>query len=78
MATATKTSVTKEERFKKIAARRTQFILDARRKLGNCSNKGSYTYSNDDVSKIFNTIDSELKRIRALFSEKTKSNKFSL
>lgn len=76
-ATETK-SETKETRFKRIAARRTQVVLDALRKLGNCANRGSYTYSNDDVSKIFDAVDSELKRVKMLFSTKTKSNKFSL
>ena len=69
---------TKDQRFKRIAARRTQTVLEALRKLGNCSNKGTYSYSNDDISKIFEAIDLDIKRIKALFSTKTKSNKFSL
>ena len=69
---------TKEQRFKRIAARRTQTVLEALRKLGNCSSKGTYTYSNDDISKIFDAVDSEIKRIKTLFNTKTKSNKFSL
>ncbi len=69
---------TKDQRFKRIAARRTQTVLEALRKLGNCSNKGTYAYSSDDISKIFEAVDSEIKRIKSLFSSKTKSNKFSL
>jgi hypothetical protein len=69
---------TKEERFKRIASKRTENGLEALRKLGNCSNRAIYSYSNDDLSKIFSVIDSELKRIKALFSAKTKYNKFML
>lgn len=68
----------KEQRFKRIASKRTEKVLDALRKLGNCSNRGVYSYSNEDVSKIFSAVDSEVKRIKVLFNSKAKSNKFSL
>ena len=68
----------KAERFKRVAARRTQNVLDALRKLGNCSNSGIYKYSNEEASKIFSAVDSELRRIKALFNTKDKSNKFTL
>jgi hypothetical protein len=69
---------TKEQRFKRVASKRTGNVLDALRKLGNCSNRGIYSYSNEETSKIFSAVDSELKRIKALFYSKTKSNKFTL
>lgn len=69
---------TKEERFKRIASKRTEKLLDALRKLGNCSNRGIYNYSDDDVTKIFSAVDSELKRIKLLFSSKARLNKFTL
>jgi hypothetical protein len=68
----------KEQRFKRIASKRTEKVLDALRKLGNCSNRGIYGYSNEDVSKIFYAVDSEVKRIKVLFNNKAKSNKFTL
>ncbi len=67
----------KEQRFKRIASKRTEKVLDALRKLGNCSNRGIYGYSNEDVSKMFSAVDSEVKRIKILFNTKAKSNKFS-
>ena len=67
----------KADRFKRIAARRTQNVLEALRKIGNCSNRGIYSYSDDDVSKMFSAVDSEIKRIKVLFNAKEKSNKFS-
>jgi hypothetical protein len=69
---------TKEQRFKRIASKRTENVLEAIRKLGNCSNKSIYGYSEQDISKIFSAVDSEIKRIKTIFSGKSKSNKFSL
>lgn len=68
---------TKADRFKRIAARRTQNLLEAIRKLGNCSNRGTYSYSEEEVSKMFSVIDTEIKRIKGIFNAKEKSNKFS-
>lgn len=67
----------KEQRFKRIASKRTEKVLDEMRKLGNCSNRGTYSYSGEDIKKIFNAVESELKRIKALYIA-TKSNKFTL
>ncbi len=68
----------KEERFKKIAVNRTQRILNDLRLLGNCSNQGAYKYKEEDVKKIFSTIDSELKRVKQLFVNKNQNSEFTL
>lgn len=68
----------KAERFKRIASRRTQKILDCLRRLGNCSHKGVYQYSETDVEKIFSAIEQELRRIKGLFKSKSSNNTFSL
>jgi hypothetical protein len=60
---------TKEEKFKRIAAARTLRILENLRLLGNCSNTGSYSYSKEDVNKIFSTIEKEVKRVKAMFDK---------
>ena len=52
---------TKSERFKRVAGKRTNDILDKIRLLGNCSNKNTYEYSKEEVSKIFNEIEKNLK-----------------
>ena len=70
-------SETKEERFKRIATLRTQRILDDIRLLGNCSNKSSYSYTHNDVLKIFNTLERELKITKEKFKNKN-YNRFSL
>ena len=52
----------KDKRFKRIASQRTQRTLNDIRKLGNCSNKGIYSYTSEDISKIFSAIDKEIRR----------------
>jgi len=67
----------KEEKFRRVASRRTVKVLETLRLLGNCSNKGNYSYTDADVNKIFNEIIKEVKRSRTLF-EKSNKHKFSL
>lgn len=57
----------KRERFVRIAEARTNKIIDMIQLLGNCSNRGTYDYSKDDVRKIFGAIESELKTAKAKF-----------
>ena len=58
---------TRHERFKRIAAKRTIDILEKIRILGNCSNKSSYEYTEEEVNKIFFEIDKQLKLTKAKF-----------
>ena len=67
----------KRERFKRIAEKRTQRILEDLRLLGNCANKGSYEYNEEEVNKIFSAIKKELKNIEILF-KKTREKGFKL
>ena len=73
-----RTNEGKEERFKRIATRRVQRLLDDLRLLGNCARTGTYSYTEDDVNKIFNTIDKEYKRVRLLFDKTAAKRRFSL
>jgi hypothetical protein len=57
----------RHERFKRLAAKRTNDILEKIRILGNCSNKSSYEYTEEEVNKIFNEIDKQLKLTKAKF-----------
>lgn len=59
----------KEERFIRIAENRTNKIIDMIRLLGNCSNKANYSYTNDDVKKIFSAIELEVKLAKQKFAE---------
>ncbi|MEW6068322.1 MAG: hypothetical protein AB1610_08535 [Nitrospirota bacterium] len=42
-------------------------ILEKTRILGNCLNKSSYEYTEEEVSKIFSEIDKQLKLTKAKF-----------
>jgi hypothetical protein len=58
---------TRHERFRRVASKRTNEILEKIRILGNCSNKSSYEYTEEEVNKIFYEIDKQLKLIKAKF-----------
>ncbi len=67
---------TPEERFKRIAIVRTNAVLDRLRILGNLSNRQMYSYSEEDINKIFSTINKQLREVRAKFnSQKQKGFK---
>ena len=68
---------TREKRFKRIAEKRTDRVLNDVRILGNCSNKSTYSYTEEEVNKIFRTIDEELKHAKAKFKT-SRSKKFTL
>ena len=71
--------ITKEERFKKVASRRVQEILNKMRLLRNCANKANYKYNEEQASKIISTIDNEWKRVKSEFNNsKSKKEEFSL
>lgn len=61
----------KRNRFLKLAEKRTNKILDGLRLLGNCANKSNYSYTDEEVKQMFASIDSQLKRTKALFKEKS-------
>ncbi len=69
----------REERFKRIASRRVQELLEKIRLLGNCSEKTNYSYNQDQVRKIFRTIEEELKRVKSLYNNpKSRESNFKL
>ena len=72
-----KISETQEQRFKRIAEVRTNAVLDRLRILGNLSNKQMYSYSEEDVEKIFWAINKKVKEIRLKFNS-GKKERFKL
>lgn len=69
---------TREGRFKRIAAKRTNDIIQKLRLLGNCSNRSSYDYDEQQVSKIFLTIEQELKEAKSRFTYGRNKKEFKL
>ncbi len=63
---------TKKDRFKRLAAERTQKVIERIRVLSHCSNPSLYEYSQDDVRKMFCVIDKELKITKSKFTKPQK------
>ncbi len=68
----------KRERFVRIAEKRTNKILEQIRLLGNCSNKHNYSYSDEDIRKIFSVIENELKEAKIKYASQSNKEKFKL
>jgi hypothetical protein len=68
---------TRNDRFKRLASKRTNEILEKIRILGNCSNRSSYEFSEEEVNKIFTEIEKQLKLTKAKFIS-GKREKFKL
>jgi hypothetical protein len=57
----------KNDRFKRVAARRTRAALRDLRLLGNCGSRSNYSYAPEQVNKIFYEIDQAVKTTKAKF-----------
>jgi hypothetical protein len=57
----------KEERFKRVAEKRVRSILRDLRILGNCGNRGNYSYTDSDFRKIFSEIDQATREAKGKF-----------
>ena len=68
---------TPEERFKRVAEARTNAVFNKLRILGNCANRQIYSYSEEDIDKIFSAINKQLKEVRAKFNSH-KQERFKL
>lgn len=70
----------KSENFVRLAEARTNKIIDMIRLLGNLSNKSNYSYSNEQVESIFNSLEEVLQETKAKFIEESvpKKKKFRL
>lgn len=73
-----KERLTRRERFKKVAERRTNNIIKTLRLLGNCANKANYEYTNEEVKKIFSAIERELKNTKSKFNNEEDDEYFKL
>lgn len=68
----------RRERFKRVAERRTNKILNDIRLLGNTGNKTLYAYDQSDVDKIFEIIETKLTQTRARFKTSKREKPFTL
>ena len=68
----------RKERFNKVATGRTNKILETLRLLGNCANQVNYSYTDEEIKKIFSAIENEVKETKIKFNTKTSREKFKL
>lgn len=71
-------SARKAEAFRRLATQRTNAILEKLRLLGNLSNRASYQYTDEEVKRIFEAIQRELKDARNKFDGLRGEKKFEL
>jgi hypothetical protein len=72
------TEQARRDRFKRIAEKRTNRLLNEIRLLGNTGNKTLYQYDQGDVDKIFATIEKKLGEVRTKFKTSKKDKPFTL
>ena len=63
------------EKFVSLAEARTTKAIKMIRLIGNLSNKSNYSYSGNDVAKIFSELEKELKLAKIRFNESSVSSK---
>lgn len=57
----------KRERFKRLATQRTNLILKRLKVLGNCANRSAYSYTEEDINKIFLEVERRVRETKAKF-----------
>ena len=57
----------KKERFIRLATSRTNDVLKRLQVLSNCSNRSAYEYSEEEINKIFVTLEKGMKDAKSKF-----------
>ncbi len=65
----------KKERFKNVASRRVQKLLDDIDSLSKCANRSTYDYTEEDVKKMMRAINDQMTLLKAAFDANSKSGK---
>ena len=65
----------KQERFKRVATRRTNAVLKSLQVLGNCSNRSAYEYTEEEINRIFAEIERTVKLTKTKFHLARNKNK---
>jgi bifunctional pyridoxal-dependent enzyme with beta-cystathionase and maltose regulon repressor activities len=68
----------KKERFKRLATYRTNQVLKRLKVLGNCANRSAYNYSEEEINRIFSTIEKRIRNIKAKFHFPKNNEQFKL
>jgi light-regulated signal transduction histidine kinase (bacteriophytochrome) len=65
----------KADRFKNVASKRVQKVLDSIDSLAKCANKNNYDYTNEEVNKMLRAIKEKVKNLEHCYSSNTNSTK---
>ncbi|HCL06022.1 MAG TPA: hypothetical protein DHW64_08695 [Chitinophagaceae bacterium] len=65
----------KKERFKNVAGRRVQKVLDDIESLAKCSNRSTYDYTDEEVRKMLRAINEKVTQLKIAFNSNSKSGK---
>lgn len=57
----------KRKRFKRLAEKRTNRVLERLDILSNCANRSNYKYTEKEVNKIFREINKKVKNVKTQF-----------
>lgn len=57
------------EKFKRLAEKRVNNAIKNIRLIGNLSNRSNYSYTDQEVDKIFRALDKELKHAKSRFKD---------
>lgn len=68
-------SEAKREAFVRLAEKRTNAVIEKLRILSNCANPYAYNYSEQDIKRIFDAIDEEVKAVKAKFQQSKRPKK---
>ena len=68
-------STAKKDRFKNVAGRRVQKVLDDLESLSKCANRSTYDYTDDEVRKMMRAINEKVVLLKLAFNNNTKSGK---
>ena len=65
----------KRKRFKIVASRRVQRVLDSMDNLSKCSNKRNYEYTEEEIQKMFKVLNDKFTLLKASYSTNTSTGK---
>jgi len=66
---------TKNERFRRLAESRGNRLIREISLLGNLANRKNYSYTKEEVNRLFNPIVQELNEVRSLFDADSSTTK---
>lgn len=59
----------RREKFVELAEKRVTRVLKDLRLVGNLANKGNYSYTEEDVKRIYQAVEGEMKNLKRRFED---------